>query len=279
MQVELPRAQIGGFALPDFLIIGAQKSATTSLLSYVGQHPQVKLGWKKATHYFDLHPERSARWYAWNFPLAGNPAGFLTGRPSRRQWLTGESCPAYMFFPEVPQRVLNSIPQARFIIILRDPVWRLVSHYYHERRKQRVAAGFADYVARSIDMDWPAPGDDMPTVRQFHAVPRGFYEDQIRHWLQFFPRQRFCIVRFEDLVAESAATMNRIFAFLGLGSHGVDTSQVLNKGTGARDSEVLDADLLRRLDDLYRERNAGLASLIGEDFTYWQRTGVLADAA
>ncbi len=279
MQLYSPQTQFGGFALPDFVIIGAQKSATTSLLSYVGQHPEVKLGWKKATHYFDLQPKRSRRWYAWNFPLAGNPLGVLTGKPSGRQWLTGESCPAYMFLPEVPERVRKTIPQAKLIVILRDPVWRLVSQYFHQRRKQRVPVGFSDYVAESIDIGWPPPGDDLETVRQRHAVPRGYYEDQIRHWLQFFPREQFCILRFEDLIADSAATMNRIFRFLGLDGHPVDTSRVLNKGIGAKENEALDADLLRRLDDLYRKRNAGLASLIGGDFSYWQRTGVLAEAA
>ena len=62
------KPHLNGRALPDFLIIGAQKSATTSLLSYIGRHSQVRLGRKKTAHFFDLSFHKGAGWYAGHFP-------------------------------------------------------------------------------------------------------------------------------------------------------------------------------------------------------------------
>ena len=271
MQCASHRSQLGGFALPDFIIIGAAKCATTSLLYYIGKHAEVRLGWKKATHYFDLHTERDLSWYARQFPRVGLLSRLRGGGASPRWWLTGESCPSYMFLEEVPERALRCLPQVKIIAVLRDPVKRLVSHYRHERRKDRIAPGFSAYVEESIDLSWPPPRPNMEIVRQRLAVPRGFYEDQLRHWMRFFPRDRFCVVRFEDLVSESATTMARIFQFLALPDQRVDTSRVLNRATGM-DTEPIDPQLLQRLRDLYRDRNRGLEALIGEGFSYWTGT-------
>ncbi len=126
---------LGKPTLPDFVIIGAQKCGTTSLLSYIGQHSRVRLARKKAIHFFDYNYERGGTWYARQFPRS---AVFpFRGGEGKRNWLTGESCPSYVFLPEVPSRMKGTVPDAKVIVVLRDPVKRLVSHYFHERRKQR----------------------------------------------------------------------------------------------------------------------------------------------
>lgn len=248
---------IGKKVLPDFVVIGAQKCASTSLLSYIGQHSRVRLGRKKSTHYFDLNPSRGADWYAAHFPR--HLAGLWGGE---RDWLTGESCPSYMFLPEVPARMAALMPHVKLIAILRDPVKRLVSQYHHEKRKGRAAGDFASFIAPSLELGWPVSGP-VTEVLQKAAVPRGFYADQLRHWQNHFPRQQILAVSFEELLAKPDAVMGRIFTFLGLEPEAVDTSRVLNKGTGAAD-EPLDPALLERLGALYRSRNAQLAQIISQ---------------
>jgi hypothetical protein len=171
-----------------------------------------------------------------------------------------------MFLPEVPARVQAVLPEVKIIAILRDPVDRLISQYHHEARKGRAPASFEDFVAPSIDTDWPATGE-IEALRQRCAVPRGFYEDQLRHWRGFFPAERFCVLGFEDLVRDPQQTLNETFAFLDLGPHEVDASKVLNRGTRKADGGI-DSGLIDRLTALYREKNAGLAELIGKRFAW-----------
>jgi hypothetical protein len=258
----------GARALPDFLIIGAQKSATTSLLSYVGRHSKVRLGTKKTPHFFDLNFHRGANWYARHFPrIRPWPLSLLSsGSLSERDWLTGESCPSYMFLPDVPGRVRELLPDIKIIVILRNPVDRLISQYQHERRKNRAEERFEDFIAPSLEAAWPPKGD-IEYQRQRCAVPRGFYVDQLRHWQIFFPPQRFLILSFEELVKNNTVTLNRVFEFLGLEAQTVDTSKVLNKGTGSG-SLVIDPGVRTQLENLYRQKNEELEGITGQK-SFW----------
>lgn len=254
----------GTRALPDFLVIGAQKSATTSLLAYIGGHVGVRLGRKKTAHFFDLNFHRGTRWYARHFPPLSR--FWLLPPAADRAWLTGESCPSYMFLPEVPGRVRDLLPEVRLIAILRDPVDRLVSQYHHEFRKGRAPATFEEFIRPSLASGWP-PGGEIEAIRQRCAVPRGFYADQVRHWLGFFPRRQLCVLAFEDLVRDPGGTLNEAFRFLGLPAQQVDTSAVLNRGTG-RSPDPVDPALRSKLTALYRHRNAGLSDLVGRRFEW-----------
>ena len=255
--------------MPDFLIIGAQKSATTSLLSYIGRHSRVRLGRKKTAHFFDLNFQKGAGWYAGHFPrIRPWPISlFPSGSRSERNWLTGESCPSYMFLPEVPERVRQLLPDVKLIVILRNPVDRLISQYQHEHRKKRAGEDFEDYIAPSLAFDWPPKGD-VESLRQRCAVPRGFYADQLRHWQTFFPAQQFLVLFFEELVRNSAETLKRVFEFLGLEPEAVDTSKVHNSGGGAGLPQ-LRPDLRTQLNSLYREKNKGLAEITGQKSFWW----------
>ena len=258
-----------GRALPDFLIIGAQKSATTSLLSYIGRHSHVRLGGKKAVHFFDFNHHRGADWYAGHFPRVRQwPLSFFSpGKGTERDWLTGESCPSYMFLPDVPRRVRELLPDVKIVVILRNPVDRLISNYQHERRKGRTEESFENFIAPSLLSGWPAVGD-MAYVRQRCAVPRGFYVDQLRHWQRYFPIQRFLVLSFEDLVKNTPATLNGVFEFLGIEQQTVDTSTVLNRGTGGK-PPVIAQGLRHQLEDLYRQKNAGLEGITGRKFGWF----------
>jgi len=256
-------------ALPDFLIIGAQKSATTSLLSYLGQHPAIRLPRKKATHYFDLNYHRGPAWYAGHFPRLGGIGAWLNpaAAASERPWLTGESCPSYMFLPDVPARVKETLPDVKIIVSLRDPVDRLISQFYHEHRKGRSAGDFQSYVGESLLAGWPPAGGDVENIRQRHAVPRGFYADQIGHWLKFFPKERFHLLRFDRLISAPGPVLDDIFRFLGLPAHAIDTSAVLNKGSKPA-AEAISPGLIAELRALYRQRNAGLSEAFGAEFSW-----------
>ena len=124
----------GSRPLPDFLIIGAQRCGTTSLYRYLEKHPQViGAAPSKGVHYFDVHHERSLRWYRAHFPTRRR-----RDRAGDRA-VTGEASPYYVFHPHGPDRVRAAVPNVRLILMLRDPVVRAFSQY-----QQEYARGFED---------------------------------------------------------------------------------------------------------------------------------------
>jgi len=198
-------------ALPDAVILGAQKSGTSSLHSYLTQHRGVTAPLRKEVHFFDLNYARGERWYRAHFGRAGEPG------------LNLDSSPYYLFHPAVPQRLRATLPAAKLIVLLRDPVRRAYSHYWHERDKGRESLSFED----AIDAE---PGridavhsrlaegtlDRSHEHQHFSYLARGRYAEQLERWFAVFPREHFLILRFEDLVKDPLAVLNQALAFVGL---------------------------------------------------------------
>ena len=111
-----------GGRLPDFLGLGVQKGGTTTLQRLLEQHPGAFLPDAKELHYFSLHFAQGEAWYR---------AQFAAARSDQR---CGEITPYYVFHPQAPDRVQALLPQAHLIVLLRDPVERVLSQYFHTQR-------------------------------------------------------------------------------------------------------------------------------------------------
>lgn len=198
-------------ALPDAIILGAQKSGTSSLHNYLVQHPDVVAPLRKEVHYFDLNHARGERWYRAHFGRRGAAA------------LNIDSSPYYLFHPAVPRRLHALCPRAKLIVLLRDPVRRAYSHYWHERDKGRETLSFEEAIAAE-----PARlGDSQRrladgTLARSHAhqhfsyLARGCYAEQLERWFGLFPRGQFLILRFEDLARDPLSVLDTTLGFLGL---------------------------------------------------------------
>jgi hypothetical protein len=198
-------------ALPDAMVIGAMKCGTSSLHNYLAQHPQVIPPLRKEVHFFDVNYSRGESWYRANFGRAGEPG------------LNFESSPYYLYHPLAPERASRMVPQARLIVLVRDPVRRAYSHYWHERDKGRETLSFEDAVAAEpdrigIDAERLARGEIEVSAAHQHCsyLARGRYAEQIGRWLQFYPREQLLCLRFEDLAADPLAVLNQSLAYLGL---------------------------------------------------------------
>ena len=109
--------------LPDFVVVGAQKAGTTSLYRMLRKHPQIHMPRTKELHFFDVH---------WDRASSGTPT---SSRPGRWEWRRGEATPYYLYRPMVRERMLQVLPKARIVVILRNPVDRAYSHYWHDLRR------------------------------------------------------------------------------------------------------------------------------------------------
>lgn len=198
-------------ALPDAVILGAMKSGTTSLHHYLVQQPGVIEPLRKEVHYFDVNAERGESWYRAHFGRDGEPG------------LNLDSSPYYLFHPAVPRRLHALLPRAKLIVLLRDPVRRAYSHYWHERDKGREALSFEEAVAAETARlgDAPQRLADGSLARShahqhFSYLARGRYAEQLERWFAVFPRQQCLVLRFEDLAREPLAVLNVALEFLGL---------------------------------------------------------------
>lgn len=177
--------------LPDYVIIGVMKSGTTTLYRWIVEQPEALPARKKEIHYFSRYWDRGLDWYASYF--AHVPEGQLAG----------EASPTYTHadFGDLPaRRMAGTLPDARLLCVVRDPVARIRSHHLHDVRKGRTRVALADAVRD--------PGNPY--------VALSLYHQRLAPFMDHFPRQQLCIVRLEDLVDPGAGAWAEVLAHLGL---------------------------------------------------------------
>jgi len=210
-------------ALPDFLILGTQKGGTTSLYHYLSQHPDVLPAYRKEVHFFDSHRYQNGPLeYRAMFPLQARLD--LRGRRTGRTTLTGEASPFYLSHPTTAERARELVPDAKLIVLLRDPCERAFSHYRQNVRWNREPLSFADAIdAEAERLREPlkracagVDEDRGAALPRYSYVLRGHYADQLDRWHEFYPGKQFLILRSEDLLDKPEATYKRVLAFLGL---------------------------------------------------------------
>lgn len=258
-RVELKLRLRQACALPDVLMIGAMKSGTSSLHYYLTQHSQVIAPLRKEVHYFDLNLQRGESWYRANFGRLDEPG------------LNLDSSPYYLFHPGVPERAHALVPQARLIVLLRDPVRRAYSHYWHECDKGREPLSFEDAIAAEPERigrahEQLANGEiERSTAHQYFSyLARGRYAEQIERWLRFYPRERLLVLRFEELAADPLAVTNRTLSWLGLPA--LANARLEPRNT--RRYPPLAPATAARLQEYFAPYNAKLESLVGEPFSW-----------
>lgn len=249
--VATARGLAGLGAVPDAIIIGAQKCGTSSLFHYLEQHPDLGSARTKEVHYFDLHFDRGPYWYR----------GQFRRRPGE---VVVEASPYYLFHPAVPKRAAALLPAAKLIVMMREPVARAYSHYQHARAKGHEQLSFEEAIAAERERI----GDSHEAlareqIRRSHAhqyysyVGRGFYAEQIARWQKHYTPERFLFLRAEDLFAAPQETFDRTCAFLGLPSMALPDASARN----ARTYDGMQPETRAKLARLYEEPNERLAEL------------------
>ena len=195
--------------LPDFLGIGTQKGGTTYLHALLQHHPQIFLATPKEQHFFTLHWKRVGHWYADQFAQAES------------HQCCGEVTPYYLFHPEVPQRIKSQLPDVKLIVLLRDPVERALSQYFHSRRlglePLELEAAFAAEPQRLADAaEQLAAGKPHRSHQQHSYLSRSRYEQQLARFQELFQPEQLLILRSEQLFANPTNGWILVLQFLGV---------------------------------------------------------------
>jgi len=238
---------------PNFIIIGSQRCGTTSLYTYLAEHPQILTPIKKEMDFFSWHFHRGIDWYLAHFPLM----------PEGGEFVTGEASPSYFDCREAPKRLYSAFPEAKLIVLLRNPVDRAISHFYRLKG--------LNWEGRSLDR---AISDEIERLNQNpeyiigeepgNYLARGRYIEFIKNWRAFFPPEQLLVLKSEDLYAGAAATVSQVLEFLDLPEYQLSEYQNANPGVYQRVNE----SIRELLSDYFKPYNQELEEYLGRKFDW-----------
>lgn len=207
--------------VPDFLIIGAQRCGTTSMFKTLAQHPAVAAPFlRKGVHYFDMSYGKGMRWYRGHFPIAATSRLRRLGGVAP---VTGESSPFYSFHPLAAERIARDLPDARLIMLLRDPVERAYSAHSHELARGYETVPFEKAVeleeqrlAGQRDRMVADPAYVSDDLQHHGYLARGRYVEQLRRIEAAVGRERLLVVDSQDFFDTPEPVFAEVLAHLGL---------------------------------------------------------------
>lgn len=183
--------------LPDFLGIGAMRCGTTLLYKILKSHNEIFVPRiRKEVHFFDINYKKGLKWYKSFFP---------SKKDARKYKAIGEITPRYIFQENVPRKVAKVLPDAKFIVILRNPVNRIYSHYKLGLSVSKKNISFEDFI-KSVN----------------EPFRRGLYSEQLKNWMKHFPRERFLILIFEEMLDNPCKALKQIAEFLNVDKNKFD---------------------------------------------------------
>ena len=218
--------KIHNLRLPNFIVLGTQKGGTTTLHQLLSRHPDIFLPHQKEVHYFSLNDHESLSWYSSNYQEA-------TGYQ-----LCGDITPYYLFHPRCPHGIHEALPQVKLIALLRDPVERAISHFFHAKRHGfeplDLEAALAAEPTRLADAQaaLQQPGSVHFSHQKHSYVSRSRYEEQLKHYEALFPNEQILVCRSEDLFSNMQSCLDRITHYLGVAPLFAPEATQANAGRG-----------------------------------------------
>lgn len=209
---------------PNFFIVGAARSGTTSLDLYLSQHPEIFITLKKETHFFahEQLPERykgpgDERMNRLLIRDEGQYAKLFaeTGRAKA----IGEASAFYLCYPSSADLIAQTVPDAKIIMVLREPVARTYSAYMFLLRDGRETLGFEE----GMSLEEERKAGDFEPMWWYREL--SLYYNQVKHYLDVFGPHRVKVLLYEELFTNPEQVLPDVFGFLGVKEDvSIDTS-------------------------------------------------------
>jgi len=201
---------------PNFFIVGAGKSGTTSLYAYLKDTPGIYMSAEKEPRYF--HEHNVDVYLARPEMRISNKTKYLKlFQNAKNEKVIGEASPSYLRDPETPKLIHNVVPDAKIIILLRDPVERAFSNYLMRRSNGQEKRTFHDMILDSLDN---RKKDD----KEYNlSLDPGLYVNQVKRYLDMFGTKNVRIWTFEEFIEKPKKIVKDILEFLEIDSHPPDS--------------------------------------------------------
>ena len=258
--------------LPNFLIVGAAKAGTTAIYHYLQQHPQIFVSPLKETNYFALANQKLEFCgpgdddYVNRLSITDENAYRAQFDAVRDEVAIGEASPLYLYSSAAAARIHETVPDAKIIIILRNPIDRAYSAFLHLVRDNRechrdfdaALAHEAEHIAAGWEHIW-------------HYVAMGRYYEQVKRYFDLFPREQIKVYLYRDLRFDPCAVLRDTVSFVGADADfSFDTATRYNEASLSREERppLLPATRARLQDEL-RDDILRLQDLIERDVSHW----------
>jgi hypothetical protein len=216
------------FKKPDFLIVGAQKSGTTTLHYSLSAHKNIFMSNPKELNFFhnDDNYKKGINWYSQHFANC------------RENQIAGESSPEYIHYNIVPGRIAALLPNVKIIILLRNPIDRAYSAYWHAVRHAGEHLNFES----AIEIEQKRIRNDSYAEKYYSYLTRGNYISSVREYFNWFPADNISIIIAEDYFQNPVAIIKILLQFLSLDYYSdfleIAPSVLLNKGRALKSRKV-----------------------------------------
>ncbi|MBI2524632.1 MAG: sulfotransferase [Candidatus Rokubacteria bacterium] len=238
--------------LPNFLVLGAEKTGTTWLYFCLQEHPEVYVPRMKEVHFFDRHDSvgrevdafrRGLDWYSLFF------------RHARHEPAVGEVTPTYLHDDWAPRRIQGTLPGAKLVAIVREPIARAHSHYWMDRLKGDTEQGVEVLLK---------PGN--------RYVERSLYAKHLRKYLDLFPREQLLVLVYEEMRRDPERMLRTLFEYLGVDPAFSPPSLRRRHNEAGAWQNVLLYRVIQRSTDVINRYRPGVLLL---EFVKWTRIATL----
>ena len=258
--------------LPKAIVIGAKKSGTSALVSWLNLHPQI-VAHRGEVNFFNLE-QNYKKGFSW----------YRNAMPKSHQYqITIESSPRYFILPDVPKRVRAMNSSIKLLLIVREPVSRLISDYIHGLRHYEISGTESFRSLLTISADEINSGSPL--------LQPSLYATQLSRWLQYFPKNQIHVVNGDILRSNPSSELILVEQFLNVKSNLTekdfywnklrksfcttrgktdltrkDGCLNLGKGESHKKYSAIDDEFKLKLANWLREKNKNFNSLSGRDF-------------
>ena len=199
--------------LPNCLIIGTAKSGTMALLTFLTAHPRIVRNEDyNEMHFFTLKYENGLEWYRDQMPYS------CYGQ------IVIEKSPDYFVNEDVPRRVFRMNPNIRLLLIVRDPIQRAISAYYHAKRQHEKLQKRAGH-----KLTEPYPSFESSWKRYVHNYQ---YVTHFENWLKYFKKQQIHVIDGDAMSGYPVPELNKVEDFLNIEHYLNDKRFVFNSTKG-----------------------------------------------
>jgi hypothetical protein len=266
------------YYFPNFMIIGVQKSGTSTLHFLPNQHPDLIGSDPKEIHYFDkpLKERNSLEWYKSHFSRS----------IFEKRKLFFETTPNYIYYSHIPAEIIDLNSSLKFIVMLRNPVERCFSAW---NMYKNIFDEYKNGMPLIIDKDKPIfrylfkDRAKFPTLEECLEIElnlmkqsqilepallrRGLYYDQLANYFRIFHPDRFLIVESNDFRSNVYKYLEQMAKFLNVSPFNTSKLNIQNKNIRKYD-DVLQDNTRSFLKEFYREPNQKLYNLLNTQFDW-----------